>query len=681
MAKWIKRFIGLVMAIFVLLVIAVIALPFIIDPNDFKPEIETVAAKQGIKLNLGGEIGWTFFPAIGFTINDVSVSPTSDPEQNLASVQTLTAAVAVMPLFKKQIRVNELGIDKADIHLMVDAQGKGNWESLSQSNTNETPATTDTSASSNLDLNIARIRLSDAALTYDDKQIGEQTTVNNFNLTITDVNTEQRPFPLALELVVTHPALTKPLRVTLNSQLAVNQSLNQFAISDGVVRLPDADIEIDLATTATTDPSIQFNGKVNADIKKLPAMFAVLGIEKPVTADGNVLSHLNLTTTFNGNDQQISLPVLSLTLDDTALKGDATIKLATEKSNLNLTANIQGDKINVDRYLAPTSESTAETATATTPDSPLPLEALRGTDATLAFQFGEVIVNKMPITQLDLALSGKQGLWNLQKFNADFYQGKLATKGQFDARGQQAKATFTADLNGVAIKPLLTDVAEVEVLRGTIAAKVQADTQAATSQQLMNNLIANVSLDGDSLVLDGLNVEEKYCEMVAQIETEKSTTDQPPATWPQETTINELSGRVLLKESVINVEQLRAQVAYLLLGVKGKLDLNKQDYEISLPLTLTKNKTSENGCFVASEFLINREINVLGCDGKLETLEPAKQCGLRSGAIRDLAKQALRYNAEKKVVPKVDEKKEELEEKKDEAKEKVRDRLKDLLRK
>ena len=695
MTKWIKRIVGFVFALVVIVAIAVVSLPLWLDPNTFKEDIQAVAAEQGVHLQLVGPISWRFFPTLGLSLNDVSVAPLGDQYNNLAAIKEMTAAVAVMPLFKKQIRVQELLVADANIQLIVTPDGKGNWEAFNAETNpqNNEPLSADTGSNSatNLDLNIASIRLSNATLVYDDRQNNQRTQLSEFDLTITDVNTPQQAFPLKLRLIAETPALSKPLNISLNSNLAVNSALNQFAITNGTLELPEASIELGLTTNANIENDLIFDGQLDANINNLNALFTVLGIEKPATTDPAVLSNVTLKASFNGGTQKISVPSLSFILDDTTLNGNASVTMPTGQSNLAVVVNIEGDTLNVDRYLPPPAEDTTTTTAASSTDAPLPLDALRNKDATLTFKFGELNVNNLPVTQLDMAVTGKRGLWQLEKFNAAFYQGALNTKGQLDARSNQshnnqAKATIEAVLNGVALKPLLVDLAEVDVLRGAINAKVTGNTQASTTNQLMDNLIATIAFNGDSVVFDGINAEQKYCEMVTQVDanSETASTEQsPPATWPQETTVNELDGAISLNNSIITVDKLQAQVAYLALGTLGKLDLKLQDYEVSLPLTLTKNKTSENGCFVGSDFLINRPINVLGCKGNLAELAPAKQCGLRGGAISDLAKQALRYNAEKavakKVTPKVDEKKAELEEKKDEAKEKVRDRLKDLL--
>jgi AsmA protein len=692
MAKWVKRFAGLFGGAVLLLIVVVIALPFVIDPNDLKGQIQKLAADQGIQLELGGPISWQFFPVVGLSVNDVSVAPLSDPTQPLAQVKEVTAAVALMPLFKQQIRVETLSVDSAAIQLIVDQQGQGNWQALSTNSVsvttagppNQIPAPTADSSSTpvtgNLDLSVDRIRLSNVSLVYDDRQTGERTALRELDLIISNVNTEQRAFPLSLDVIVENSAFTKPLRIALKSQLAVNSQLNDFALQDGSLSLPDAGIELQLSTKANIENDPTFDGTLSASIDNLAALFAVLGLDKPLTADPAVLSKVKFTSTFNGDTEQIKVPVLSLTLDDTTLNGNLAVVMPTDQNSLALTVNLRGNKMDIDRYLAPMVEEASTATPVAIVDSPLPVEPLRNTDAVFNFQFDEIIVNKMPITQLDLAVNGNKGLWQLQKFNANFYQGKLTSNGQLDARTDQAKATFNAELAGLALEPLLMDLADVNVLRGSVQAQVNANTQATSTQQLMKNLIANVNFSGDGLLIDGVNVEQQYCEMVDQIKVGDESEPKTKKTWPQQTVIDQVNGKIVMAESLITIEQVQAQVAHLLLGIKGKLQLDKQDYEVSLPLTLTNNRTSESGCLVSGEFLNNREVNVLGCNGNLASIDPAKQCGLRSGAIGDLAKQALRYNFDRRGGnEKVEEAKEKVDDKKQEVRDKAKDKLKDLL--
>ena len=42
-----------------------------VDPNDFKPEIKSAAASQGLELSLDGNLSWQFLPQIGVVVEQV----------------------------------------------------------------------------------------------------------------------------------------------------------------------------------------------------------------------------------------------------------------------------------------------------------------------------------------------------------------------------------------------------------------------------------------------------------------------------------------------------------------------------------------------------------------------------------------------------------------------------------
>ena len=61
--KWILAIVGVVV---VLLVVATVVLPMVVDPNNYKDEISAaVSEKTGRELTIGGEIKWSVFRQSG----------------------------------------------------------------------------------------------------------------------------------------------------------------------------------------------------------------------------------------------------------------------------------------------------------------------------------------------------------------------------------------------------------------------------------------------------------------------------------------------------------------------------------------------------------------------------------------------------------------------------------------
>ncbi len=69
MAKRIKFILGLVLVV----VIAAMVLPMVIDPNDYREQIQkAVKDKTGRELDINGDLSFSVLPWVGVGINDVS---------------------------------------------------------------------------------------------------------------------------------------------------------------------------------------------------------------------------------------------------------------------------------------------------------------------------------------------------------------------------------------------------------------------------------------------------------------------------------------------------------------------------------------------------------------------------------------------------------------------------------
>ena len=73
--KLIKWLLWLVLFLVVVAIGAAVFLVTKVDPNEFKPQIsQQVESLTGRKLNLKGDLEWRFYPWVGVTLNDFSLS-------------------------------------------------------------------------------------------------------------------------------------------------------------------------------------------------------------------------------------------------------------------------------------------------------------------------------------------------------------------------------------------------------------------------------------------------------------------------------------------------------------------------------------------------------------------------------------------------------------------------------
>lgn len=673
MNKWLKRIIAVLCCVLLVLIVAVLALPFVIDPNRFKGPIERLAMAQNVQLDLQGPISWQFYPTLGLSLEDVTIAPPEQPERQLARAEAGTAAVELMPLFSRQVRVNEVILDGVAIDLFVDEQGRGSWESLGKQDDQPAPeGETETTDGGSLDVSIERIAINNGSLSYQDRQTGQSAQLQDLSVQLSDVNLNNRLFPLTVDVVLRLSELQNPLRVQFTSQLQADSELDNFALENGKLRIAvadeqDAELTATLSGQANLQADLEYQGQLAVESFSPKAMLSALGQALPATADPAALTTLAFATRVAGTATGFSSEELRLTLDDTQVTGNMALVLP-ETGAPGLELELSGNSINLDRYLPPEEEGAAEPVDdpAAGP-TPLPIDALRALNLNLAMNMSEIVMMEMSINSPRLAVTGNDGLWQLTELSADFYRGKLQSDAQLDARpsqGDTASLQFSARMDGLAVHPLLMDFAEFGDLSGIIDGELEAQTRAATSEQLLENLSAAFVFTSPQLTFQGMNAEYFYCQMATQL----GDGSMPDTQWPARTQISDVEGQLTFENSRLTIASLVAYVENLVMTSTGYLDLAEMEYRIRMPMRIAQEKTSASGCLVESNFLQNREVDVLGCAGSLEQMDFAEQCGLDRGAVADLAQQAVRYNVEKRA----DEKKEEIRE---DVKEKLRERL------
>ena len=139
--KWSLAGLGVVV---LLLVVSAVVLPKVVDPNNYKDEISAaILERTGRELVIGGEIKWTVFPSVGLDLSDVTLGNRSGfGDQPMLDIGQVGISVKLMPLLSKKIEIGEVSMTGVSLNLQRSADGKNNWEDLSDtpSNTTDTPS-------------------------------------------------------------------------------------------------------------------------------------------------------------------------------------------------------------------------------------------------------------------------------------------------------------------------------------------------------------------------------------------------------------------------------------------------------------------------------------------------------------------------------------------------------------
>src|SRR3954468_18887737 len=146
--------------VFALLLLGGLALPFLIDPNTFRPMLENrLGAALGRRVKLG-ELKLSILSG-SVTANDLSIA--DDPAYSrtpFVQAKSLAIGVELWPLIaSRQLHVTGLSIDQPAITLIQSSFGDWNFSKLGGARSTATPVAPVTASKKDMDLSVKLVKI------------------------------------------------------------------------------------------------------------------------------------------------------------------------------------------------------------------------------------------------------------------------------------------------------------------------------------------------------------------------------------------------------------------------------------------------------------------------------------------------------------------------------------------
>lgn len=270
-----KKVVAVLGIVVAALIVIVIALPFFVDANRFKPALESdLSGSLGRQVAIGN-IHLAIFSG-GVTVDNVSIA--DDPafsRSPFLTARQLTAGVSLIPLiFSKKLEVRSFTITDPQVSLLRSPSGTWNFSSLGAHGT-KSPAANAVNGASRPDRSTADPAASPANFSV------EKLTISNGTVVVGTVGTRGKKQTYRdVNLEASNVSYTSqfPFRVTLKTPGSGTVSLNGTAgpINSGDVSLTPFRTKInashiDLASTGFVPPSaglagvVDFNGEISSN--------------------------------------------------------------------------------------------------------------------------------------------------------------------------------------------------------------------------------------------------------------------------------------------------------------------------------------------------------------------------------------------------------------------------------
>lgn len=626
----------IVLSTVVLIVIAIGTLPFFVDLNNFKPEISSaVKDATGRELMLEGDLKLSLFPWISISTGKITLGNAKGfQDQPFATATESNVKIKLLPLLSKKIEANRIALKGLVLNLAKNKQGIRNWDDLTKPDDIKTAAAPPATDGGKPDeqstlFAIGGISIENAQVNWDNLQTGKHIEIKDLNLN-TNNFTFGEPVDVAISLAVFKDNAKLKESVKLNTQLTVNENLDTFALAhtdlqattEGetvpgksiAMTLSAADAALDMAKQTAKISGLQIKSGdmalsaeiTGTNIKDQPSfqgsvtiapfspakVMQQLAIELPAMQDANALNNLAINFDLQATASSVDLQNLVITLDDTHIKGSASIK---DFGLRTIVFNLDADAIDIDRYLsAPdtSSKPIASPAVALAAGAyALPVETLIKLDADGSVSLGKLKIRNLNMQDVRLNLSAKNGMVTTQQSVNQFYQGAYSGDLSMDVRNAKPTLAVNEKMDRVQIEPLLKDFKGEAKMSGMVNATAQLQGQGDKTDELKSSLNGQLSFLVKDSVLKGFNLQKIIDSGKALIKGSALPTDNKD----DQTLFSEMSGTATVSNGIIQNNDLVANSSKLRVNGKGNINLNTEavDYKVDAKLIQEAATTTE----------------------------------------------------------------------------------------
>ncbi len=629
----------LVAGIIACIVLPLIGVALLVDPNDYKVRIEQqVKTTTGRDLTLKGNIQLSVFPWISLELGPASLgNPAGFGPEPFLSVQKAALRVKLLPLLRKELQVGRVEIDGLDLRLKRNAAGRGNWEEFGQKQAASPPLRKTGEAPGTLD-ELGGFLITQGRISF------EAITVSNLSVNIGNLSQHQAvpvkasfdldtgpggnsmSFASAFAVASDMPAKRYGFAgITLSGKLKLKRDSRDLPW-EFIANSVDLDLAAQTvkapAFTAQAGPA-QLSGSISgAKILDAPAVsgtfkleplvlrefLARIGTDVPATRDEHALSKLAFTSNFSYALQILRFSQLDVLLDDSRLRGSFAL---TNPDTLASEFDLNVDRIDLDRYRPP---ETAEAKSVQPPSNAakkataLPTSAAKALDTKGSFSIGSATVSGMSLSNLKIGVNAGAGIVHMSPIQASLYGGQLSGAITYDARQATPSLALEQEVSGVDMAALLKDSLKSDRLSGRGNASAKLSGQGRTSEALIKNLSGRIQADLADGSVTGIDLWYEISRAQALLKQQAP----PSASNDRRTKFDSFKMSADIAGGVATTKDLMITSQYLRVTGTGTANLLTEGIDYHIVATILKAPPSSNAADLSQLTLAGIPVEISG---------------------------------------------------------------------
>ncbi len=625
----IKNVLRVLLALAVLLVLSIAGLVYLVNPNQYRSAIElAIFESTGYELIIAGDLDLQFSPYFGLTLSDVRLRNPALP-QELASTTEIALRVDPRRLLQRELLIYELRADDFHVNYFTDDVARNNWDLQNRatdiaSGTNASPATTTAASATKSTSNSAvssstvvsdesirtsleRILINNASVDIQDLSTGSRYSINNLNIESQHANMNGESFPLSLDFTFLNNGISEPMMMGVRSNATFDQSAGYLLLSEINFNLTPILILGQLSVTGLND-SLRYEGSMESSPFSLSDFLQTLN-PAPSDSELPVVSAeppVVISIAFSGDQEQISVSRVTLSVADTVIQANADIRLATEFEPTSISYEISSNTLDLTPFMAASDSSSAtpnpeevapqpvtpavddsaraqNTGATTTAqsDSPLPLELLNSFNLLGSISFESIVLDSLTFNDITVFTNLEDGVLDIESQPISTMEGTLLGNFRLDARGGVGDMSTQLAANQINIAAISPAISRLDSVTGRLNLQSQHTARGTTTTELIN------SLNGSSqFTITDNSVNIGIIKQVFTAISALSTSGETIQQLPDELSFQELSGYLLLESGIAENQQVKLRLDNFDVTGTGGLDLDAGKFDYDLLFTV-----------------------------------------------------------------------------------------------
>jgi AsmA protein len=554
----------IVIGVSALVLAGVVATPFLLPLDTYRPSIESAATKAlGRAVHIKGSMHFTVWPEIGVSVADVSVANAAGArDPNMASVNSMVVGAKLMPLFSGRLEVTRLVLGQPVIHLETDAKGGANWH-FDTTQARNGADQRNQAGTSLTRVGFSEIRINDGTVTYYDAQSKKSQSFDKVSVSLA--------MPMAGVIGVQQPLVLDGSFDHNGETLKVNGRLDNFAAmlraQPTGARLSVGSKIVNAEFTGTIGTSGSVSGALKLGARSVRSFAAWMGSPMP---PGNGFGLIALEGQFASQNGVYGLSHAHLAFDSMDLNGDVSIDTNAEVPMLK--ARLTINRLDINPYLAPgASDDTVVAAKAkqSDPGAPISLSGLKAINADLAFVVGELVTPTLKLDRAAVKAMLKNGVLDADITNISAYGGSGKAKLVIDASAPEPKFSQSIDVTGIKVQPFLVQLMKVKEISGTGSVKMDLASHGNRVDDIVKRLSGKGEIQFKDGYIQGVDLAQ-VARVLQSVVTAQVLTDAVGG--DAKTSFGEMGGTFVVKDGVLHTEDLA--LTNPTVEIRGRGDVN-----------------------------------------------------------------------------------------------------------